>query len=316
VIPAVLLLVAAVFVERRAQHPVVPINIITQKVPALAIVASLAVGMAMYGGAVFLGQYFQTARGYSPTEAGLLTIPMMFGMLASSTVVGRLITRSGKVKPYIVAGAISLAVGLFQLSFMDHNTPLWSMSIGMLFTGIGVGMTMQNLVLAVQNKVALRDLGAASGAVTFFRSLGGTMGVAVLGAVLANQVTANTTQNLTNAGINVPAGSSGSSLDISALPGPIAAIVRTSFGDSVGPIFLISALIALVGIVAAVLLPKVVLRHSLDLAETGDSAAAGQAAKTTPARTGGTSGPRSGSTAHRPPNGPNRVVRAASTERR
>ncbi|NEE21330.1 MFS transporter, partial [Streptomyces sp. SID7499] len=181
---SVLILGAAVLVETRVTEPVVPMHVVRRRDPALAIVASLAVGMAMFGGAVFLGQYFQIGRGYSPTEAGLLTIPLMAGVLVSSTVAGRLVSKTGKVKPFIVAGVIVLALGFLGLSFIDHRTSLVLVSLGMLGVGVGVGMSMQNLVLVLQNTVPLSEIGAASGAITFFRSLGGTMGVSVLGAVL------------------------------------------------------------------------------------------------------------------------------------
>lgn len=187
----VVVLALAVLVENRVREPIVPLRIVVKRTPALAILASLAVGMAMYGGAVFLGQYFQVGRGYSPTEAGLLTMPMMLGVLVSSTVTGRLISRSGKLKPYIVTGTMVLVVGFLGLGMIDHDTSLVLVGIAMAVVGIGVGMTMQNLVLAVQNAVAMRDLGAASASVTFFRSLGGTIGVSVLGAVLANRVTSD-----------------------------------------------------------------------------------------------------------------------------
>ena len=265
VLPALAVLALATWVEKRAAQPVSPLEVIRQKVPALAIVASLAVGMAMFGGAVFLGQYFQIGRGYTPTEAGLVMIPMMAGVLGASIVSGRLITRTGKIKPYIIIGAVLLVAGFVVLGFMDHQTPLWTLWAGMLLVGAGVGMTMQNLVLAVQNAVALRDLGASSGAVTFFRSLGGTAGVAVLGAVLANRVAETITQNLTRAGIPVAPGGGGGTLDLASLPEPVREIVRASYGDATGLIFLISAGIAVVGLVAALLMPKVVLRTSIDL---------------------------------------------------
>jgi EmrB/QacA subfamily drug resistance transporter len=265
VLPALLILVGATWVESRAAQPIVPLKVIRQKVPALAIVASLAVGMAMFGGAVFLGQYFQIGRGYSPTKAGLVTIPLMAGVLVASTISGRLITKTGKIKPWLIAGATTLVAGFVVFSFMDHQTPLWILWIGMVLVGAGVGMTMQNLVLSVQNAVDLRDLGASSGAVTFFRSLGGTIGVAVLGAVLANRVANTIAENLAKAGIPLTGGGGGSSLDLANLPEPIREIVRASYGDATGHIFLISAAIGVVGIIAALFMPRVVLRTSIDL---------------------------------------------------
>ncbi|MFY1693212.1 MDR family MFS transporter [Plantactinospora sp. WMMB782] len=271
---SVVLLAVAVLVEARTAEPVVPLDIVRQGTTALVIVASLAVGMAMFGGAVFLGQYFQIGRGYSPTEAGLLTIPMMAGVLVSSIVAGRMITRSGRIKPYIVFGAIVLVAGFLMLGTVDHQTSLVFVGAAMLLVGTGVGMTMQNLVLAVQNAVPLKDIGAASSTVAFFRSLGGTIGVSVLGAVLARRVTEQISQDLTAAGI--PASGSGSgagSLNLAGLPDAVVHIVRDAYGDATGHIFLISAAIAVVGVVAAALLKPVTLRTSLDLPDPATSAA-------------------------------------------
>ncbi|WP_082310835.1 MDR family MFS transporter [Nonomuraea sp. SBT364] len=262
----VVVLAVATWVESRVSQPVVPLHVIRRRTPALAILASLAVGMAMFGGSVFLGQYFQIGRGYTPTEAGLLTIPMMLGVLVSSAVSGNMVSKSGRVKPYIVTGSIVLTAGFLVLSTMDHETSLWLIGGAMVLVGAGVGMSMQNLVLAIQNTVPLRELGAASGAVTFFRSLGGTIGVSVLGAVLAGQVATDITQGLARAGITgAAAAESAGSLNLAALPEPVKTIIRIAYGDATGHIFLISAAIAAVGVVATLFLPKITLRDSVDL---------------------------------------------------
>ncbi|MEV6470632.1 MFS transporter [Streptomyces sp. NPDC051657] len=261
-----LILGAAVLVETRVKEPVVPMHVVRRRDPALAIVASLAVGMAMFGGAVFLGQYFQIGRGYSPTEAGLLTIPLMAGVLVSSTVAGRLVSKTGKVKPFIVAGVIVLALGFLGLSFIDHRTSLVLVSLGMLGVGVGVGMSMQNLVLVLQNTVPLSEIGAASGAITFFRSLGGTMGVSVLGAVLAHQVATRITDGLTKLGVDPAAsGSSGSTLNVAAMSPQVQDVVRAAYGEATGHIFLISAGIAVIGVIASLFLTPTKLRDSVDL---------------------------------------------------
>ncbi|WP_299531326.1 MDR family MFS transporter [uncultured Streptomyces sp.] len=263
---SVLILAAAVLVEARVKEPIVPLHVVRRRDPALAIVASLAVGMAMFGGAVFLGQYFQIGRGNTPTEAGLLTIPLMAGVLVSSTVAGRLVSKTGKVKPFIIAGVVVLTLGFLGLSQIDHETDLVLVSLGMLAVGIGVGMSMQNLVLVLQNTVPLSELGAASGSITFFRSLGGTMGVSVLGAVLAHQVSVKIAAGLAGLGIDpAKAGGGSSTLNVKALPPEIQEVVRAAYGDATGHIFLISAAIALVGVVASLFLTPTKLRDSVDL---------------------------------------------------
>jgi EmrB/QacA subfamily drug resistance transporter len=263
--PAVVILTVAVWWESRAPEPVLPLSVIRQKGPALAILASLAVGMAMFGGAVFLGQYFQVSRGYNPTEAGLLMIPMMLGTLVSSTVSGLVVSRTGKLKAQVVAGTVILVAGFGVLSTLDRDTPLLIVFGGLALVGIGVGMSMQNLVLAVQNTVALRDVGAASASITFFRSLGGTIGISVLGAVLANRVNADVTKGLAEAGVPASAAGETSNLNLDALPGPIREIVEMAYGDATGHIFLISTSIAVVGVIAALLLKPAPLRTTLDM---------------------------------------------------
>jgi MFS family permease len=283
VLGALALLALAVRVESRAAEPVVPLKIIRERTTALAIAASLAVGMAMFGGAVFLGQYFQIGRGYSPTEAGLLTTPLMAGVLGASIVVGRLITATGRVKPYILAGSVVLVAGFAALATIDHQTSLLFVGAAMFAVGVGVGMTMQNLVLAVQNTVALRDIGAASSSVAFFRSLGGAIGVSVLGAVLAHRVTSSITHDLAAAGMPTSGTGQTSNLNLNALPESVQHIVRAAYGDATGHIFLISALIGVVGVIAAALLKPTQLRTSLDLAGPAAAAPGGAAATSSPA---------------------------------
>ncbi|WP_182708422.1 MDR family MFS transporter [Thermomonospora cellulosilytica] len=259
------LLALAVRVESRAAEPVVPLPIVVRRNTALAIVASLAVGSAMFGGAVFLGQYFQIGRGYSPTEAGLLTIPMMVGVLGSATVVGRLTSRTGRPKAFVVGGTFVLTGGFAVLSTIDHETHLGILSLGMLLIGVGVGASMQNLVLIVQNSVALRELGAASGTITFFRSLGGAIGVSVLGAILANEVKDIITERLAAMGVRGGSGQAAGTLDLSSLPAPVVEIVRAAYGDATGHIFLVSVGLGVVAILASLAIKPVTLRDTLDL---------------------------------------------------
>ncbi|MEW1824198.1 MFS transporter [Streptomyces sp. NPDC088196] len=260
---------AAVWVESRAAEPVVPLTIVKQRTTALAIVGSLAVGTAMFGAAVFLSQYFQLSRGHSPTEAGLLTIPMMAGILIASTVAGRLISRTGKIKPFIITGAVLLTVGFAVLGTIDSRTPMLLLGVAMLCVGMGVGMTLQNLVLVVQNTVPLKDIGAASSTVSFFRSLGGTIGVSVLGAVLARHVQDQIAHGLASAGLRT----SGATTDIAAQPAAVQEIIRVAYGDATAQIFLLSAAAAVLAVVAAILLKPVSLRSSLDLTEKSGGAA-------------------------------------------
>ncbi|MEU4314247.1 MFS transporter, partial [Nocardia sp. NPDC024068] len=260
-----LLLAATVYVESRAKSPIIPLKIVTERTTALAIIASIAVGVGMFGATTFLGQYFQTARGYSPTAAGLLSAPMVAGMLVASVVSGALITRFGKWKRFVVTGAALLVVGFGLLSTVDHATNMWLIGGFIAVTGLGVGMMMQNLVLAVQNTVSVQNIGAASSSVAFFRTFGGAIGVSVLGSVLATRVGELSTERLTALGVPAGSSSGGGNLDLNALPAPIAQIVRFSYGDATGRIFLIAAAATVVALIAAILLPNRPLRRTIDI---------------------------------------------------
>jgi len=255
---AVLLL--AVVVESRAKEPVIPLRLFRDRTTTLAIVASISVGVAMFGGAVFLGQYFQIARGYSPTVAGLLTLPMIIGSTIAASGSGSLITRYGKWKAYLVAGAVFMVGGFGLLATIDHDTDMVLLGAALFVLGFGMGMSMQNLVLAVQNSVAATDLGAATSAVTFFRSMGGTVGVSVLGAVLASRVTELTSEGLAASG--VPAGGSGEPGigNLNELTPAVAGIVRAAYGDATALIFMVAGALAVVTLVAVLYIREVPLR--------------------------------------------------------
>lgn len=263
---SLVLLALAVWVEARVSQPVVPLHLVLRRETVIAILASSAVGMAMFGGAVFLGQYFQLARGYSPAEAGLLTAPLMLGTMVSSTVAGRMVSRSGRVKSYVVTGMVTLTLGFLVLSTIGKNTSLFIVCSGMLLMGLGVGMSMQNLVLVVQNSVPLSELGAASGTVTFFRTLGGTIGVSVLGAFLANRVSSKIADGVAAAGISPTAGGGDAgTLDLAGMPPLLRSIVENSYGSATGELFLVATGIAVFGLLLSLFLPRVLLRDTLDL---------------------------------------------------
>src|SRR5690625_2132416 len=252
----------AVIVENKHPEPLVALRVVRERTTALAIIASVAVGIAMFGSAVFLGQFFQVAQGYTPTEAGLLMVPMMLGSFVGTTGAGQIITRTGKWKRFLVTGSVMLVAGLGMLGTIDHATPIWHMSVFMVLMGLGMGMMMQNLVLAVQNTVDVTDVGAASGVVAFFRSLGGAVGVSVLGAILASRVADKIASGLRDIGVNPAQGSGDTSsmLDLNNMPAPVVEVVRTSYADATGRLVLIASGVALNSLIAAVLIREVPLR--------------------------------------------------------
>lgn len=261
----VLLLALLVLVESKVEQPIIPLKIISERTTALAIIASVAVGVAMFGSSTFLGQYFQVARGATPTEAGLLTLPMIAGNLIGSVASGLLISRTGKWKGFLVAGSILLIGGLGLAGTMDHTTELWHAGVFTAVLGLGLGMLMQNLVLAVQNTVRASDIGTASASVAFFRSVGGAIGVSVLGAVLANRVSELASQGLAAAGIPVAGGGAGSSLDLAHMPEPVREIMRAAYGDATAEVFLISAGVTVLALLSVLFIKEKPLRRTVDI---------------------------------------------------
>ena len=265
----VILLALAVWRESRAAEPVIPLRLFRDRNTSLASIGSLFVGVALFSGTVFLSQYFQLARGYSPTAAGLMTLPMIGGLVVSSVVVGRIITSTGRYKSWMVAGGVSLTAGLGLLGSIDAQTDLWLVGTYMALVGLGLGATMQNLVLAVQNTVSQADMGAASSTVAFFRSLGGAVGVSALGAVLSARATGLITDGLARLGVT-PDGSGGIP-QLSTLPAPVRAVVEDAYGRSIGHVFVVAAPFAFLMLLAMLAMREVPLRTSLDLETEGSA---------------------------------------------
>jgi MFS family permease len=215
----------------------------------------------MFGSTVYLSQYFQIAKGMTPTHAGLMSVAMVGGLVISSLVIGRIISATGRWKRYLVGGMVLTLVGLFLLGSIDNTTSLVRVGLFMAVLGLGLGATMQNLVLAVQNTVDVRNIGAASSVVTFFRSMGGAAGVSVLGSIAASRISTRTTEGLQQLG--VPAGQGGGgTLDVNGLPGPVQALIRGVYGDVIGDVFVIAAVISAIAVVAVVFIKEVALRTS------------------------------------------------------
>jgi EmrB/QacA subfamily drug resistance transporter len=247
VVGGLALLGLAVWAESKATEPVIPLRIFRSRTVTLTIVASVLVGVALFGGTVFLSQYFQVALGKSPTVAGLMSLPMIFGLLLSSTIAGQLITKFGKWKMYLVAGAVVMTAGMLLLSTIDAHTSVVMLSLFMLVLGIGVGMLMQNLVLAAQNDVPAAELGAATSALTFFRSMGGAIGVSALGAVLANRVTSLFTEKF---GTAAASAGDGKVPDLTTLPPQVLSVIKDIYGEATSDLFLVGAPIAFLAIIA------------------------------------------------------------------
>ncbi|MDT9681814.1 MDR family MFS transporter [Streptomyces sp. TRM76323] len=254
-------------VESRAAEPIIPLRLFRNRTIALASLASLFVGVAMFAGTVFFSQYFQLARDKSPTMSGVMTIPMIAGLFVSSTVSGQIITKTGRWKAWLVSGGVLVTAGLGLLGTIRYDTEYWHVALFMAVLGLGLGMMMQNLVLCTQNQVAPKDLGAASSVVTFFRSLGGAVGVSALGAVMGNKVTEYVKEGLAALGPKGAAlghgGTGGGGIpDLDALPAPVRQVMESAYGHAVADIFLYSAPFALVAFLVTLLIREVALKNA------------------------------------------------------
>ncbi|MGI5376607.1 MFS transporter [Streptomyces sp. CA-251387] len=270
---ALALLLIFVFVETKASEPIVPLRLFRNRTITLASLASLFVGIAMFAGTIFFSQYFQLARNESPTMSGVLTIPMIVGLFISSTVSGQVITRTGRWKAWLLAGGVLVTAGLGLLGTIRYDTEYWRVAIFMALLGLGVGMMMQNLVLATQNQVAPSDLGAASSVVNFFRSLGGAMGVSALGAVLSHRITHYAEEGLTKLGVQGSSGH-GEIPDLDALPAPVRTVIESAYGHGVADVFLYAAPIAFLALLFSLFIKEVPLRTKGALAQAAEPEAA------------------------------------------
>lgn len=271
----VALLAVFLLVESKASEPIMPLRLFRNRTIALASLASLFVGVAMFAGTIFFSQYFQLARDKSPTMSGVLTIPMIAGLFVSSTVSGQVITRTGRWKAWLLAGGVLVTSGLGLLGTLRYDTPYWHVAIFMALLGLGVGMMMQNLVLCTQNQVAPSDLGAASSVVTFFRSLGGAIGVSALGAVLSHRISHYAEEGLAELGVSGSATGHGEIPDLDALPTPIRTVIESAYGHGIGDVFLYAAPFAVLALVFSFFIKEVPLRTNGALAQAAQAEATG-----------------------------------------
>jgi EmrB/QacA subfamily drug resistance transporter len=181
----VVLLAAFLWQERRAQEPIVPLTLFRSRIFNLASGMGATIGMAMFGAIVFIPLYLQLVYGSSATRSGLQMLPLMLGLLTAAILSGRAISRLGRYRMFPIAGTATLVAGMFLLSRLGPDTAPWLASLYMLVVGVGIGLVMQVLVLVVQNDADPEHIGVATATATFFRSMGGSFGVAIFGAIFA-----------------------------------------------------------------------------------------------------------------------------------
>jgi EmrB/QacA subfamily drug resistance transporter len=260
-----LLLGGFVLVERHAAEPILPLHLFRNRVFSASSAIGFIVGFAMFGAITYLPTYLQVVRGASPTGSGLELLPLMAGLLVTSIGSGVLISRWGRYKIFPIVGTAVMSVGLFLFSLLGVATSTLTISIFMVVLGLGLGCVMQVLVIAVQNAVPHSELGVATSGATFFRSIGGSFGTAIFGAIFANVLTGNLTRYL--AGTRLPAGFIGaagaSPAALAKLPPAVHSGYIQAVTASLHPVFLWAVPFAILAFAITWLLKEVPLRRTV-----------------------------------------------------
>jgi EmrB/QacA subfamily drug resistance transporter len=253
-------------VEARAAEPILPLALFRNRIFVVCCAIGFVVGLAMFGAITYMPVYLQVVKGVTPTTAGLQLTPMMGGLLLTSIVSGQMISRFGRYRCFPIAGTAIATVGLGLLASLDVQSSTLAASGYMLVLGLGLGMVMQVLVLAVQNAVDYRYLGVATSGTTMFRSIGGSIGVSLFGAIFATDLAANLASSLPNGGAIAadPAA-------IQALPAGIKAFYLDAFAAALHPVFVLAAAVAALAFVLAWFLTEVPLRGPARAEGIGES---------------------------------------------
>jgi EmrB/QacA subfamily drug resistance transporter len=279
------LAVVFVLVELRAAEPIIPMRLFRNSIFSIANLFGFLIGIAMFGALIFIPVYLQVVDGMSPTKSGLAMLPMVIGIFTTSIGAGQLMTRTGRYKHFPILGAAVTTVALFLLAGLDNQTPYWQAGLSMFVMGLGLGLTMQVLIVVVQNSVDRSDMGVATSSVAFFRQMGGAFGTALFGAILASRLSVHLADALRNA----PAGATGSGQDlqavsnnvqlIKALPEPLHGLVTGAFSGALHDTFLSAVPLTLVALVVAFFLKEVPLTgRQAPPAEPGAGGGAGSEA--------------------------------------
>lgn len=244
-------------VERRAAEPILPLSLFANRTFVVAAAVSFIVGVSMFGSITYMPVYLQVVKGVSPSLAGMQLTPMMGGMLFTSIISGQIISRVGRYRIFPIAGTALMAIGLGLLSTIGVDTSNWLTSSYMLVLGLGLGMVMQVLVLAVQNAVDYQYLGVATSGATLFRLIGGSIGVAAFGAIFSAGLLSGLAETWP-AGIELPVSTDPAA--VANLPDNLRALYLEAFAAALYPVFLIAAIVALCAFALTWLMQEVPLR--------------------------------------------------------
>jgi EmrB/QacA subfamily drug resistance transporter len=268
----VVLIAAFLVSERHAREPVLPLRLLRNRVFAVTGGVGFVVGFSLFGAVTYLPLFLQVVKGASPTGSGLQLVPLVGGLLITSIASGQVITRTGRYKAFPIAGTAVLTVGLYLLSTLDSTSSVGTIFAFMFVVGLGLGMVMQVLVLAVQNAVDYADLGVATSGATLFRSIGGSLGTATLGAIFSNRLRSELKSALparatahTNTSVEV------NPKQIAHLPAPLHADYLHAFTSSLSSVFLTASGFAVAGFVLSWFIRELKLRETVATGDLGDT---------------------------------------------
>ncbi|MGO9820163.1 MAG: MDR family MFS transporter [Solirubrobacteraceae bacterium] len=258
-----------VLVERRATEPVLPLHLFSNRGFSVTSLVGFIVGFAMFGAIVYLPVFFQIVHGESPTISGLQLLPLLVGLIICSTGSGIVISKTGRYRVFPIVGTALMTIALLLLSQVGIGTSLVVAALYMFVLGVGLGCVMQVLVLIVQNAVPYSELGVATSGATFFRSIGGSFGTAIFGAVFSNVLVGNLVKHLGTA--RLPRGLSSASVTpaiLDKLPDAVHHGIAAAYAESIQTVFVIAAPIGLIAFLASWLIPQVELRRGVGASPT------------------------------------------------
>jgi EmrB/QacA subfamily drug resistance transporter len=261
-IAGVVLIGLFLLAERRAAEPILPLHLFSTRVFSVTSVVGFIVGFGMFGAITYLPAFFQVVRGISPTISGVYLLPLMAGLLLISITSGQVIARTGRYRFFPIAGTGLMVIGLFLLHLMGPASSTLQDALSMLVLGMGLGGVMQVLVIIVQNGVPHSELGVATSGATFFRSIGGSFGTAIFGAIFSNVLAGNLASHLH--GVRLPSGFSAADVTpatLAHLPAAVHTGFIAGYAESIQTVFLVAAPVALLAFLAAWLIPAVELKQ-------------------------------------------------------
>lgn len=257
--------VVFVIIERRAAEPILAPKLFANRVFSSASAIGFVVGFAMFGSMTFLPLFFQTVRHVSPTQSGLRLLPLMVGLFGMSILVGSLVSKGWRYRPFPIIGTIVMTAGLALLGTVGIVTSSYTLALYMLILGMGIGMVMQILVTAVQNAVDPSDIGAATAGTNFFRSIGGSFGTAIFGALYLNSLPREIAKNFASIGVTKPAVdlSSITPSTLKELPPDQLHAVLNAIAGSIQSIYHWAVPVGVIAVALSLTLPEIKLRSSL-----------------------------------------------------